>query len=263
MLGLRSKVDVPIAYDFGGTLVPIGSPSQYGLPLNITIDNADFIWWQDPGINTYQMNDGWVGGTKFVVLCGCVPLIQRYTSDHHDRVLLFTSASGEPVICVVIFLSERERVDPIWHTGVNPILDCRGNVDVRNQRNYGPNKHFPSGPVCPFRSKVIPMLTFSSPSAAILGEILVRILTELDKLVLYPWGTTEPGVPLPEPCVVIDGHEIRLQPDVLFYINDKEQVEFCSWSLLLDKVYCIFNFRCYCMGNIILISLAHPVCIPT
>lgn len=104
-------------------------------------------------------------------------------------VLPITSATGEPVVCVIIFASERDTVEPTLHTGiditVDPILTSLNEVDLKHPENYGPTKYFPSGPVCVFRGKQIQTLVFSSPSASISGEILVKIFTALDEIELY------------------------------------------------------------------------------
>ncbi len=105
--GVASRVVEPVAYDISGSLVEVGSPFQYRLPSKI----KDFILFGDEtGINTNHLDDGQVGGTRYVVPHGCVPLIKANTSDHLATVLPFKAASGEPVICVVIFVSERKHV---------------------------------------------------------------------------------------------------------------------------------------------------------
>ena len=164
-------------------------------------------------------------------------MIQANTSDHRATVLPFTAASGEPVICVVIFASNKTQVETTWHTGIDitadPILDWKGDIDTMHPDNHGPKKYFPSGPVCHFWGKDIPTLTFTSPSATISGEILVKIFKALDDMDLYPRGTTETGTPHPEPCVVVDGHESRLKPDFLYYINDTTH----KWNFALGVPY--------------------------
>ncbi len=170
--GVASSMVEPVAYDISGSLVEVGSPFQYGLPCKIIIHHKDFILFGDEtGINTNQMDDGQVDGTKYVVPHGCVPLIQANSSEHRANVLPFTAASGDSVICVVIVENKRKHVDSTWHTGidntVDPILNLHGLVDTRNTDNHSPMKHFHSGPVCHFGGKEIPTLTFTTHSASI------------------------------------------------------------------------------------------------
>lgn len=62
------RLDTPVAYDFHGNIVDVGSESQYGLPSDIFIDYQDHILFGDEtGINTNQMDDGQVGGAKYLV----------------------------------------------------------------------------------------------------------------------------------------------------------------------------------------------------
>ncbi len=236
--GVASRVVEPVAYDISGSLVEVGNQFQCRLPSNIIIDYNDFFLFSDEtGINTNQMDDGHISGTKDVVPHGCLPWIQANTSDHQATVLPFTAAPGEPVICVIIFASERKHVESTWHAGidttVDPILNLHVLVDTRKPDNHRSRKYFPFGPVCHFWGKEIPALTFTSPSADMSRDILVQIFKALDGIGLFPWETSEAGAPLPEPCVVVHGHESQLRPDFLDYLNNKEQ----KWNFALQVHY--------------------------
>ena len=65
-----------------------------------------------------------------------MPLVQSNTCDHRATILPLTAATGDPVLCVVIFASEKADVESNWHTGIdttiNPILDQNGRVDLLN-----------------------------------------------------------------------------------------------------------------------------------
>ena len=71
------------------------------------------------------------------------------------------------------------------------------------------------------------------PSAAISGEILVKIFKALDEIGLYPRGSTDEGKPQPEPCAIVDGHESRLRTDFLAYKNDQKH----KWNFVLGVPY--------------------------
>ena len=185
------------------------------------------------------MDDGQIGGSKFVVPHGSIPLIQGNTSNHRATIPPLVAATGEPVVCAVIFASDRPQIDASWHSGisitVDPIVNSNNSVDAYNRNNFGPGKYFPMGPVCTFRGKKIQTLTFTSPSGTISAQILVRIFSVLDELQVYPRRDTcdENTSPPPEPCVVVDDHQSRLDTSLLLYINDEGH----KWNFALGVPY--------------------------
>jgi len=67
---------------------------------------------------------------------------------------------------------------------VKPVKDAKKSIMLAE--NQGHNKYFPGGPTCYFRGKDIPCMFFISPSGGISGDILVKILKNLDKQHQFP-----------------------------------------------------------------------------
>lgn len=70
------------------------------------------------GSNTSQVKDGNVGGEKY--LCGkqSRPQQRAATKDTHFTVLGFTAATGEPVMCAIIFAAK--ALQEQWKLGFDP-----------------------------------------------------------------------------------------------------------------------------------------------
>jgi hypothetical protein len=195
-----------------------------GLPCDTKIIHPEYLlFFDETGCNTNQKKDGHYGGEKFVCARGMTPKQICSSRDKHFTVLGLTAATGDPVLCVVIFASEKkEGVVGNWSEGidimVNPVLDEKGEV-ILSEVNFGEGKYFPSGPTCCFRGKTIPYLPLSSPSGGITGELLVEILTWLDKNEVFE---RVPGGP--EPFLLLDGHESRLSAVFIDYITDPDHI---------------------------------------
>jgi hypothetical protein len=83
-------------------------------------------------------------------------------------------------------------------------------------------------PKCKYNGKVVDCLTYTSESGGITGEILVEILTYFNSIDLFP---RVPGGPVP--VLIVDGHQSRLVPVFLEYINDKNH----TWKVCLGVPY--------------------------
>lgn len=233
--GVAHKVIPSVFYTKEGKVVSAHHPDVYGEPSEIHVTNPSFILFGDEtGINTCMKEDGNRGGARYVVPRGSTPRLLASTSDHRATVLPITAASGQPVVCCIIFQSENNQDDVtgLWKTRADitkdPILDANGNVDADNISNYGPGKYFPSGPVCDFEGKKVPCLTFNSPKGSITAGILVKILEYMDAIELFDRAGT--GA---EPFLVLDGHDSRLHPSFLEYINDPNH----KWNVALGVPY--------------------------
>ena len=86
---------------------------------------------------------------------------------------------------------------------------------------------YPFGTTCKFNGNIIPCIVYASKSGGITAEILVQVLTELDLRVVFP---REEGV---IPVLLIDGHQSRLTPKFLAYINDQGH----CWKVCLGMPY--------------------------
>jgi hypothetical protein len=222
-------LDNPVCTDINGKPED-HETKRFGLAQPIKITKPDWILFADEsGFNTSQKKDGHVGGQKFVVERGTAPQIMSSTTDHKFTLLPFTSASGDAVCCAIIFQG-KGNVPSTWRTGVDhsvtPILTADGEFDL--VLNFGEGKYYPGGPTCKYNGKVVDCLVFTSESGGITGDILVKILTYFDSIDLFP---RVPGGPIP--LLIVDGHQSRLAPMFVEYINDQNH----TWKVCLGVPY--------------------------
>ena len=88
-------------------------------------------------------------------------------------------------------------------------------IDV--EMNLGKGKYYPGGLTSTFNGKTVDCLTYVFQSIGITGDILVDILTYFDQIELFP--RVEGG---PIPVLIVDGHQSRLDPKFVDYINNKK-----------------------------------------
>jgi hypothetical protein len=132
---------------------------------------------------------------------------------------------------VIIFQHKEEEVPMTWKTGIditveNPIRNEKGEIDL--ELNIGESKYYPEGPKCTYRGKQVDCLTFASESGGITGAILVKILEYFDGIQLFE---RTPGGPIP--MLIVDGHQSRLDPKFVSYINDDSH----EWRVCLGVPY--------------------------
>ena len=190
---------------------------MYGRPTKYKVTRPENILFVDEtSCNTNQREDGYAGGELFVVpkesMCGGST---GATTDLHFTVMCFTAGTGHPVMCAVILKSETpiSEIPISWKLGI----DITKNLET-GETLYDvvkANKDvLPGGPQCTYKGKHIPCFVGASPKASITSEMLVEMLSTIDKLGLY---TRENGS---SPFLLIDGHQSRLQLPFLDYIND-------------------------------------------
>ena len=206
--------------------------SKFGEPCDIEITHPEYILFGDEtGCNTSQKKDGHAAGTKYVVAVGQVPKTSCVTTDHRFTLLPITSGSAGPVLCVAIFQGKGSQVPAIWTSGIDititPVRDSDGNI-AKDESNFGSGKYFPGGPSCTYNGKEIPCATYITEGGGINADILVDVLKMLDKLDVFP---RVPGGPVP--FLILDGHESRLDPKFLTYINDVGHI----WKVCLGVPY--------------------------
>jgi hypothetical protein len=225
--GIAEKLAQPVFMDANGDVVDKDDPNRLGLECDIKITHPDYLLFADEtGCNTSQRKDGHYGGRKYVTERGTTPKTIAANTDKHFTVLGFTAANGDPVLCVIIFASEKELISGNWATGidptVSPILDEDGEI-MLTEDNFGEGKFYPSGPTCLFRGKRVPYLPLVSPSGGITSDLLVEILEHMDELQIFE---RKPGGPTP--MIILDGHESRLGLPFLHYINNEDHKWFVS-----------------------------------
>jgi hypothetical protein len=229
--GIASKLDEKVYMDRQRNIVT--EDLKYGEKIDIDLHYPEMLFFADEaGLNTSQKKDGNQSGQKFVTGRGQTPKIICSSTDHRFTILPLTAGNGDAVMMVVIFQKGNDEGVPAnWHSGIDifvePILDENEDPDIFNENNYGKDKYFPDGPSCHFRGKVVPCATYVSESGGITAEILVDVLATMDRLKLVV------RVDGKYPVLVIDGHETRLNPKFLEYINGEGHM----WFVLLGVPY--------------------------
>jgi hypothetical protein len=110
---------------------------------------------------------------------------------------------------------------------VQPVLSGDGK-EIILELNFGEGKYYPGGPKCKYKGKIVDCLTFASESGGITGEILVKVLQHFDGIDLF--HREKDG---PIPMLIVDGHQSRLDPLFVEYINNKEH----KWKVCLGVPY--------------------------
>jgi hypothetical protein len=176
--GIASKCDTKVNLDKGGEIVE-HSDEAFGLPTQYIIQRPDKLLFVDEvGSNTCTTKDGHVGGEKFLCQANARPQVKVSTKDSHFTVLGFTAASGEPVMCAIIF-SAKEMCES-WVLGFNASAPWVGNDNNIRANTGGLDKQHPQGPVCYFNGKTIPTFCCCSKNGSITLERLVSMLRFID-----------------------------------------------------------------------------------
>jgi hypothetical protein len=110
---------------------------------------------------------------------------------------------------------------------VQPILSEDGK-EIVLEFNFGEGKYYPGGPKCKYHGKTVACLTFASESGGIARKILVKVLEYFDGIDLFPRINDDPI-----PMLIVDGHQSRLDPQFVDYINDKGH----KWKVCLGVPY--------------------------
>ena len=212
MAGVAEKLSEPEWQNQSGQKVSCESEAT-GEKVEYRILHPDYILHVDEvGNNTCQRDDGHKGGQKYLVERDSQPRTSCSTSEAHWTTLGFTSGTGEPVLCGIIFAAEKLSVEE--RLGIDIFAKCRDD-DMFGNENYGPGKYFPGGPKCRFRGHEIPCYVTCSPKGSITSTILADMLKWIDGYGVFP---RVPGGPTP--FLLLDCHGSRLEVPFLKYIND-------------------------------------------
>ena len=221
--GLACKHPEPLWRDENGEVVE--EHKAYGLASHYELIHPDWLLFVDEcGSNTSQTKDGQVSGQRFLCSVDRRPQQHAATKDAHFTVLGFTAASGEAVMCAVIFAAKSFRHE--WRTGFDPFAEWVGEEeDIA--LNCGDDKPYPFGPSCLFKGKKVPCYCCCSESGSINGTILKDMLAYLDSLDIFDRST---GL---NPFLILDGHGSRFEFDFLEYINKAEH----KWNVNIGLPY--------------------------
>jgi hypothetical protein len=201
--GVASRADSPQWTDKNGH--PVETEAEaFGSLVEYIVDYPEwFLFVDELGKNTNQKDSGNRKQCRVLVEKNTVGKQTCSATDHRFTVLGFTAATGEPVMCVVIFQGERSELPLHVSQGIDIFADCNdeniGSFQFVHD-NSGKGNFLPGGPECVFRGKTVPCYTTASPHGGITGEILTDLLKFMDGLELFP--RTKEG-PLPRAPVLL------------------------------------------------------------
>jgi len=217
--GVAVKLESKVWFNKDCDIVESKEDGGIGLMSDVQLVHPEYVVFVDEtGVNTNQKADGAVGDQKFVVgkhqedvgLCGA-------TTDIHFTVLVFTAATGQPIMCSVIMKSEQDvsQIPTSWKLGIDITKRINlgdGDDDTTVWMN---NEHLMiGGPVCRFRGKEIPCYIGTSPKASITSYLLADMLKCIDELDVF--DRTADGR---RPFLLLDGHHSRMELPFLDYIH--------------------------------------------
>jgi hypothetical protein len=118
--GIASKFDAPAWFDKSGNIIE-EEDEAFGLKSSYYLVHPDdkLLFVDEVGSNASQANDGKIRGEKLLCISGGRP--QERAKDAHFTMLGYTTASGEAVMCSIIFAAK--ELDPLWIQGLDPFAD--------------------------------------------------------------------------------------------------------------------------------------------
>jgi len=183
------------------------------------------VFVDEVGSNTSQAKDGAVGGQTYLCSKDGRPQQRAATKDAHFTVLGFTAATGEPLMCAIIFSGKQMKDE--WRLGFDPFVQWIG--DENNvSGNIGKGKAMPEGPECTFNGKVLPCFCCCSENGSITGPLLMNMLQAIDEMHVFDRADT--GL---NPFLLLNGHGSRFDLGFLEYINDSDT----KWNCCIGLPY--------------------------
>ena len=139
--GLAVKHPEPVWRNADGEVVDeeqaVGLKSEYEL-----IHPELVVFVDEVGSNTSQTKDGQVGGETYLCAADGRPQQRAATKDSHFTVMGFTTATGLPLMCAIIFAAA--ELKPEWALGFNSSAEWIGEeTEIENMEE---GKVFPLGP---------------------------------------------------------------------------------------------------------------------
>ncbi len=198
-----------------------------GLPTRYIMCKPDkLIFVDEVGLNTSTTKDGNVGGgEKFLREANQRPQVRAATKDSHFTVLGFTTATGIPLMCAIIFAAK--ELDAQWVLGLDRSAPWIGDQKNVKGNAGGLGKPFPMGPTCNVNEVEIPTFCCASENGSITADLLVAMLASIDKLGVF--DRTD-GV---APFLLLDGHGSRFDLKFLQYINSPRT----TWNVCIGVPY--------------------------
>jgi hypothetical protein len=224
--GIATKMEQEMAVDREGNIVDDESSDRFGRKTSYKLDRPDkLVFVDEVGSNTNQEKDGNKGGEKYLTTREGRALMRCNTKDAHFSVLGFTAATGEPIMCAIIFAAK--QLDPLWITGLDPFAAWEGG-ERELEQNSGEGKMLPQGPECVYNGKVVPTFIGCSESGSITSELLAAMLKKMDEADVFKRSID--GI---SPFLILDGHGSRFEMPFLKYILDEEHI----WNVCVGVPY--------------------------
>ena len=159
------------------------------------------VFVDEVGSNTSTTKDGNVDVEKFLCKKMARPQIRAATKDSHYTVLRFAAATGEPVMCAIIFAAKEFAT--AWVLGYDASAKWQGEDHEENLNTGGLGKRFPMGPQC----------HYNGVDGSITANLLVEMLRAMDLLNVFDRSDKF------SPFLRLDGHSSRFELPFLQYIN--------------------------------------------
>ena len=230
--GVAEKLDEEIMLDKNGDQV-FSEDLMYGLPTRYKMKHPNYVLFMDEtGCNTNQKKDGKVGGERYVLpVDGSGIGAIGSTTDLHFSCACFTSGSGAPVMCAIIFASEKpaKEIPMAWKTGIDRRIDIKGHTFDMDfiEEHTKSSGALAGGPKCSHNGKEIPCFYGASPHGGITGQMLADMLKFLDERNVYERSDNL------KPFLLLDGHNSRFSLEFLSYINDEAH----EWVVCIGVPY--------------------------
>jgi hypothetical protein len=162
--GIAKELDEEVMLDKESNITE-NEEEQFGRTMKLLLTRPHMLMYVDEvGYSTSQSNDGNCSGTKYVTRKGVRPQQQNIFTDSHFTTLGRTTATGEPIMCMVIMKGAPGPLEKIGYNCLSPDWggeDCKYDDEeseellvVENMR--GLDKFFPCGPTCEYNEKTTP-----------------------------------------------------------------------------------------------------------
>ena len=177
------------------------------------------------GSNTSTLKDDNVGGEKFLCAVNSRPQACAATEDSHFTVLGFTTATGHPLMCSIIFAAK--ELEYSWPLGFDANAKWSGDHDDLRLNAGELGKPFPMGPSCTLNGVKVPTFCCCSENGSITADLLTDMLKTIDGFGVFDRSD---GVP---PFLLLDGHGSRFDLTFLTYINKIDT----KWNVCIGVPY--------------------------
>jgi hypothetical protein len=119
----------------------------FGSKIEVDITHPEWILFGDQvGTDINQKEDGQIAGTNYCVGRGTRANIKSNMNGGKFTVIGLTGASGDPVMCIVIFAGKELTYRYEQWMGHGIWAGFNGDSSIRD--NSGPGKAFPGAPTC-------------------------------------------------------------------------------------------------------------------